>query len=683
MTFLFLGLLFGFLSATVTESLGHRFTGHPGPRQRRLYLKYPRLFHIFLKPYYQHLVIHHHRTFKGNFFDQFRDELEKKELDTWISRKFSKQFSELIWVERYNLTLKGISGTLPFAIPFTAGPLLIGMVFGWTAFFASLLTAFIPVWMSKFIHPLVHLPEETHLAHPLIQWLMKTSYMKMVFKNHYLHHQQLETNFNLLLGGDYIVGHHRAPTIEEAVALESLLPEFERRVRYQPENAQAPADVALTCADSAQDSILKLDAAYLALGRPTFEQRFSSQLKRAEAFQAALAEAKGPVLEKLHEARKTFSMRYCDKGIRVSEWSKQAEFSLQSYQFDGQRVTYRGTQFESGDVLLTNQSSDSDGLFSTLLAGEINFSHAALFILLDFDGQKYPAVIEMNEDGIRAVPLKALLSAQFNSYVEIFRSRSPLSSEEKTSLENSAAQMLEEDHAFDIFQDAEQTKYLNCARTISEIFLRAGLIAIPGASYYHSRTFKNLKTLGIFSSANKFFLMPDDYARSDRFYLIGLIDNAQFHQMLARHLMRSRIQEIWRQNLLAPSQFPLEYKLNKFVISSVQKNTWFSGLLLRFLRIDRARFPSGPVTFMSLITLGNRFMESGTRKILKKLLEKPARFQNLQSWQALRYDKAVVDLLNQASMDFSSLYKLTEDSLDSRVSLGEKIDLPKAMQKSI
>lgn len=222
-----IGILLGLLSGTVTESVGHKFFGHPSAWQLKLYFKYPRLFAPVLRAYYHHGVIHHEKTYQKDILTQFESADEKQKIDTWIESKFDRDFAELIWAERYNLTLKGVQGTLPFALPFTFGPLLIGALFGPVAFLASLIPAYLPVALSKFLHPLVHAPEDLIDSPAVLRALAKTPYMKAMLKNHYLHHLHPEANFNLMLGGDYIVGVHRKASQAEEADFASIWTRYE------------------------------------------------------------------------------------------------------------------------------------------------------------------------------------------------------------------------------------------------------------------------------------------------------------------------------------------------------------------------------------------------------------------------------------------------------------------------
>ncbi len=653
MSFLFLGIFLGYLSATITESLGHKYTGHPGPTQRKAYFKYPKFFAAFLKPLYQHLVIHHHKTFRGEFFEQFSDEDEKLRIDSWIAQRFSPEFAALIWKERYNLTLVGIAGTLPFALPFCIGPAIILCSLGKMAFFGSLVLAFSPVWLSKFVHPLIHLPEESANHHPFIQWLMQTNYMRRVFRNHYLHHQHLETNFNLLLGGDYLVFLHRKATAAEEADLQKLLQEFDRRVRLSKKSAKA--------SHASEEEFIEKQKSYISLKNPSNEERFQFQRSLHLGISTARREGWAKILSALANGQRDFGMKIYDTGISIETWADKSEFLLDAYeQVDEDRILYRNTHFESGDFLLTNQSSDSDGLFSTLLEGRINFAHVALYVVLPFNGKKYPAVVEMNELGVRAVPLKAFLSEQFSTYIEVFRHAESLPKETKTRLSQAALEIMGEDHAFDIYQDASQSYYLNCARTTSEIFRRAGMDLNLAGIRYSEKTLANLKILGKEACLGKRMEMPDDFISHSKFQLAGVIDNGCFEDLVARALMRDRIQDIWRSETLNPKKFPLGYHLHRFVINSIQREKKHAPLLHRMIGMPKENFPSGPLVFLSLAGAANDRMEQGVRLLREDLQFHRELIMSLGSWQAIRENIQIKTMVIKASSSFRDLYLPSE-----------------------
>ncbi len=633
-----LGILLGLVSATISESFFHMFFGHPFEKVKKLYFKNTALFTACLKPYYQHYVIHHKKTYLNHFFSQFDSIEHMKRVDTWIESNFGEEFKNLIWIERYNLTLKGFIGTLPFAGPFCIGPALIYSFFGVEALLGSLLTGYIPVWMSKYIHPLIHAPEETHRHGAFIRWFMTTRYAEAILLNHFLHHNNGNKNFNLFLGGDYLIGLHRSGSPEELREYNSLLEEFRYKVRSGVEVSYPHED------NKVQLDQKALINSYCDLSNPTTEERFDFQKKIFELSSDG------------HWDYESFGFSLYSKDFDLKKWSKRKEFSFSAYeQVDG-KVSYRGNLFKSGDVLLTNQNSDADGLFSTLLDRVINFAHAAVFINLEINSQKFPAVIEINEYGTRAVPLKVFLSKEFNSYVEIFRMNKVISREQEVSLSREAMRFLDEVHAFDIYQDREQNHYLNCARTVELLFKRSNIELKIGDSKYHRATYENLHTLGIQGSIGKKLLMPDDYALCDEFTLVGAMANSNLEDMLARNLTRAYFQKIWRTRILLREEFPLPEKMKFHMIELIQKNNFLSQVILSLMGLTFEEFPSGPATFMSLVTFGDNTMISAVKSIREELKENwDSLYANL-GWEEILSHPHMIIALDKATSGFGEIF---------------------------
>ena len=75
--------------------------------------------------------------------------------------------------------------------------------------------------MSAAIHPWLHVRHEVARARAPrpIAWLLNTRYMRSVARHHFVHHRHLAANFNLLLGGDLLLGVHRRPTAADIDAM--------------------------------------------------------------------------------------------------------------------------------------------------------------------------------------------------------------------------------------------------------------------------------------------------------------------------------------------------------------------------------------------------------------------------------------------------------------------------------
>jgi hypothetical protein len=216
-------VLFGFalayLVASLSESYLHRTVGHADPRVRQFWRRYPRLFRLLLKAYYRHAVVHHGLTYRDDHITQFRDPADKARVD----RIVEEAADALIERERYGLTIvpRGFLTYNVAVIPLVA--VLYWSAGFWVSMGALPVLTFAPL-LSMVFHPYFHLPHRVAIrsAPKPVAFLLTTWYFRSVWRNHYLHHKYLRCNYNLLLGGDLILGTSRTADPTDLEAIKSL-----------------------------------------------------------------------------------------------------------------------------------------------------------------------------------------------------------------------------------------------------------------------------------------------------------------------------------------------------------------------------------------------------------------------------------------------------------------------------
>jgi len=150
--------------------------------------------------YYAHHIVHHQKTFKTGYTCQFSSPEEQKKLDDFLIEKFGKTDSQ----QNYGLTINTFYEYAMFILPaFFLLPIL--------AFFLEFyqlviftVPLFFPLLLSKYIHPILH----TNMKNR--HWIYNNFYTRKIYKTHFIHHQDSSKNFNLLLGGDWIMGSYQA-----------------------------------------------------------------------------------------------------------------------------------------------------------------------------------------------------------------------------------------------------------------------------------------------------------------------------------------------------------------------------------------------------------------------------------------------------------------------------------------
>jgi hypothetical protein len=197
------GILAGYLASTLIESLFHHKVSDAPRRTLRYWNRYPRLFAIFIRANYSHHVVHHGKTFQGDYVTQFRNAGEKKALDEELAARGAH--GRIIRESQYAMSLHG-SGAISFIAPFVPLAVLSFVYGGWAFGLGFAVLSCVSPWMNTYIHSYLHMPQEQALrrASAFMKPLLRTRYFKRLVAHHYLHHKYVACNFNLMLGGDWL-----------------------------------------------------------------------------------------------------------------------------------------------------------------------------------------------------------------------------------------------------------------------------------------------------------------------------------------------------------------------------------------------------------------------------------------------------------------------------------------------
>jgi hypothetical protein len=206
------GVILGYLIVSVAESFLHNNVQHCRTWMRKLFEKHAVLMGPFAKAYFSHHIVHHCRTFRKDHVTQFRSQEEKERLDA----ELTGFHGALIQRERYGVSLTGV-GILMFLLPVIGFlPLIHGLLGGWVLGGALIPFTLYPM-ASKYLHPYLHMRYDDALraAPPLLRWFLRTRYCRFIYRHHYLHHRYVRCNYNLLFGGDFLLGVYRRAAPED------------------------------------------------------------------------------------------------------------------------------------------------------------------------------------------------------------------------------------------------------------------------------------------------------------------------------------------------------------------------------------------------------------------------------------------------------------------------------------
>jgi hypothetical protein len=213
------GLATSYLAATLSESYLHRTVGHATTRRRRFWARHPRLCGHLTRVHYRHAVLHHGLTFARDHVTQFLGEADKARVDAIIAPHGDR----LIEKEHYGLTV-GLRSLLTYNVAVL--PILPALFWlcGSVACLGALPVLSAAPLLAMFVHSYLHLPysEALRRCPRPAAFLLGTRYFRAVARHHYLHHVYPRFNFNLLIGGDWLLGTHRRASPDDLRAMDEI-----------------------------------------------------------------------------------------------------------------------------------------------------------------------------------------------------------------------------------------------------------------------------------------------------------------------------------------------------------------------------------------------------------------------------------------------------------------------------
>lgn len=215
------GLVIGYVIATVVESYVHQHVGHASPQTVARWKHRSGVCGFLAQINYAHNVVHHQQTFRRDFVTQFCSGDERRQLDSELAALGAE--GKRIIRSNYGLQLQDLGALVFFAPLVPVLPWLGSQRFIWTAIGATMALA-LPPMLSHFIHPYLHLPYEQVVRQSPMRtgWLLRRRHFRLIAQHHFVHHRHPRTNFNLLLGGDWLRGCHRRADAQQREEMRQL-----------------------------------------------------------------------------------------------------------------------------------------------------------------------------------------------------------------------------------------------------------------------------------------------------------------------------------------------------------------------------------------------------------------------------------------------------------------------------
>ena len=322
---------------------------------------------------------------------------------------------------------------------------------------------------------------------------------------------------------------------------------------------------------------------------------------------------------------------------RVSLWPFQRWKEIRAFgehEFTLGGVRYRGLEMAPGDMILANANLDGNFVFSSLPDPKGLFSHAAVFVILEEEGRRYPAVVETYERGVRAVPLSVFLNARYVAYAEIYRHRG-VTSDHHAGLAEAAMRVVRETRGYNFHSCDTARDYISCT-SLGRILLEdVGLPPVePRSGVVNPGILRTLDYID-YRGVDPFFA-PVDYLLNPDFRFVGFVDNNQVHRVVAREVVEAVFRERVARGTLGHRRLPLPYYLNLWAIGQVRRGTTVGRVISRFAGFDAESLPKGPDPTIAIIPPAERELTRAVRRVLPYVEERLEGLEELDFLAFLR-----------------------------------------------
>jgi hypothetical protein len=273
--------------------------------------------------------------------------------------------------------------------------------------------------------------------------------------------------------------------------------------------------------------------------------------------------------------------------------------------------------------LVTNVNVDSNGLYTAALGPASFASHMGVFAVLQAGERRFPAVIEIYRNGLRAVPLSVFLSPSFCSYVEVYR-LDEIGPAHQLRINVLAVKLLNEVKGYSFLAAGEEEPgYLYCTGVFNKMLESLGIEPIETKSYcYNDKMNENLTSLGYSCHS---VLTPVDIAVDSRVQFIGVLDNGRFDLEISRFAAIHDLAKHMSEFDLNVDKLPFMYYVYDWAIAQVEAGTYLGRVLLLANGFTTENFPRGPRRFCSFVKSLDFYLKRIVKKIslpLQEIIEK-------------------------------------------------------------
>jgi hypothetical protein len=241
------------------------------------------------------------------------------------------------------------------------------------------------------------------------------------------------------------------------------------------------------------------------------------------------------------------------KPERVSKWpyAKWRELTdFSKYAIKNDCVTYRGLQINPGDVFCCETTIDSGGIFASAYDANFKFTHVGVYVPLVHEGKTFPAICEIHEHGVRAVPLSTFLAPEYITFAEHYRPKAKIN---PTMLHAVVQDLLSRDTHFDFIGDSRAGEGFTCSSLIWCILDKSSEQRLTTKYYQYSEVAKqSLGKLGQMVFLPQ--ITPDSLSDPGEFNLVGHIFCEGVIKLKKKRKIASEFGKLFQNNVIFASR---------------------------------------------------------------------------------------------------------------------------------
>lgn len=208
-----------YVQSSFWESLFHQYLLDLTPAQRAWMFRLKRWFPSLWLEHHAHNVLHHFRTYRVSYVEQFSTTAEREALEAVLRKQLDAKAYRQITTTHFGASFQapGLPYLAPAILNLAWLPFMPNLTVAMAVLLADLLFG-TPYWVfSKWVHLHMHqrFADTMREAPWPLRLILRSDYGLAVRISHFVHHKDPVWNYNLQYVADLIRGCWRAPTVAE------------------------------------------------------------------------------------------------------------------------------------------------------------------------------------------------------------------------------------------------------------------------------------------------------------------------------------------------------------------------------------------------------------------------------------------------------------------------------------